>query len=61
MFAYGKRAKVCAHVPEVATGRERSPLLSGWALEAIRAVVGVVKAADSLAILLDKLLGYNLA
>jgi hypothetical protein len=55
MFACGKRAKVCSHVPKVAAGRKRGPLLSGGVLEAIRAVVGVVKAAHSLAILLDKL------
>ena len=55
MFSGGQCAKVSAHVPEVAVRRERSPLLRSWVLEAICAIVGVVKSADRLAILLDKL------
>ena len=55
VFSCRQGAKMSTHVPEVAARRERSPLLRGWVLEAIRAIVGVVKAADSLAVLLNKL------
>jgi len=55
VFSGRQRAKVSTHVPEVATRCKRSPLLGSWVLEAICAIVGVVKAAYSLAIFLDKL------
>ena len=55
VFSGRQGANVSTHVPEVAARCERSPLLRGWVLEAICAIVGVVKAAHSLAILLDKL------
>ena len=55
IFACGKCTEVSPHVSEVAAGRERCPLLGGGVLDAICAIVGVVKAAHSLAILLDKL------
>jgi hypothetical protein len=54
------RKKVCAHVAQVAVSRERCPFHGGGVLEDICPIVCVVKAADSLAILLNKLTGVQL-
>src|SRR5262249_38996308 len=55
MFSGGQSTEVGTHVPQVAAGRERSPFLCGRILQSFLTVMSLVKTADCLAILLDKL------
>jgi hypothetical protein len=57
MLARGQSAEVSAHIARVAALREGRRFLRGRTFQSIFALVGVIKTADGLAILLDELTG----
>ena len=60
MLSGGQSAEVSSHIAQVAARRKGSPFFGSRILQSVFAVVGVIKTANGLAILLDELTGVEL-